>query len=48
VLDVADGLGPLLGPAERALVGRHFQITSQYEWMFWDAGYRQECWPLPS
>ncbi len=48
VLDVADGLGPLLGPAERALVERHFRITSQYEWMFWDAGYRQERWPVPS
>jgi thiaminase/transcriptional activator TenA len=46
VLDVADGLGPLLGPAERARVGRHFRVTSQYEWMFWDAGYRQEQWPV--
>jgi thiaminase (transcriptional activator TenA) len=45
VLDVADGLGPALGPAERVLVHRHFRITSQYEWMFWDAGYRQERWP---
>jgi thiaminase/transcriptional activator TenA len=47
VLDVADDLGPALGTAERARVGRHFKITSQYEWMFWDAGYRQERWPLP-
>jgi len=46
VLDVADGLGGQLGPAERALVGRHFRTTSQYEWMFWDAGYRQERWPV--
>jgi thiaminase (transcriptional activator TenA) len=46
VLDVADGLGGQLGPAECALVGRHFRITSQYEWMFWDAGYRQERWPV--
>lgn len=46
VLDVADGLGPSLGPAERALVGRHFRITAQYEWMFWDAGWRQERWPV--
>jgi thiaminase/transcriptional activator TenA len=47
VLDVADDLGPGLGTAERARVGRHFTVTSQYEWMFWDAGYRQERWPLP-
>jgi thiaminase/transcriptional activator TenA len=46
VLEVADGLGGQLGPAERALVGRHFRVTSQYEWMFWDAGYRQERWPV--
>jgi thiaminase/transcriptional activator TenA len=46
VLDVADALGPGLGSTERALVQRHFTVTSQYEWMFWDAGYRQERWPL--
>ena len=48
VLDVADGLGPGLGSTERALVHRHFRATSRYEWMFWDAGYRQEAWPLPA
>ncbi|HWG14392.1 MAG TPA: thiaminase II [Streptosporangiaceae bacterium] len=48
VLDVADALGPSLGSTERALVERHFRVTSQYEWMFWDAGYRQERWPLPA
>jgi len=47
VLDVADDLGPALGTAERARVERHFRVTSQYEWMFWDAGYRQEQWPRP-
>jgi thiaminase (transcriptional activator TenA) len=46
VRDVADDLGPALGPAERALVHRHFRVTSQYEWMFWDAGYRREQWPV--
>ncbi|HEY0934453.1 MAG TPA: thiaminase II [Trebonia sp.] len=46
VRDVADGLGPVVGPAERALMFRHFRVTSQYEWMFWDAGYRQEQWPV--
>ena len=47
VLDAGDALGPSLGAAERARVERHFRVTSQYEWMFWDAGYRQERWPLP-
>ena len=46
VLAVADGLGPGLGPAERAAVHRHFRTTSRYEWMFWDMGYRKEGWPV--
>jgi thiaminase (transcriptional activator TenA) len=46
VLDIADGLGPGLGAAERALVHRHFLTTSRYEWMFWDMGYREETWPV--
>jgi thiaminase/transcriptional activator TenA len=46
VLEVADGLGPGLGPSERTLVRRHFRATSRYEWMFWDMGYRKESWPL--
>jgi thiaminase (transcriptional activator TenA) len=46
VLDVADQLGPTLGAAERARVSRHFRVTSRYEWMFWDAGYRLEQWPV--
>jgi thiaminase (transcriptional activator TenA) len=48
VLAAADRLGPGLGAAERALVHRHFQVTSRYEWMFWDMGYRQESWPRPA
>ncbi|MBV9381125.1 MAG: thiaminase II [Streptosporangiaceae bacterium] len=46
VLAVTDKLGPGLAPAERALVHRHFQTTSRYEWMFWDMGYRMETWPV--
>jgi thiaminase (transcriptional activator TenA) len=46
VLDVTDQLGPELSPAERAKVHRHFRTTSQYEWMFWDMGYREESWPV--
>jgi thiaminase (transcriptional activator TenA) len=45
VLAVADRLGPGLGAAERARAHRHFRVTSRYEWMFWDMGYRQEAWP---
>ena len=46
VITIADGLGPVLAPSERALVHRHFRTTSRYEWMFWDMGYRKESWPL--
>jgi thiaminase (transcriptional activator TenA) len=46
VLTVTDKLGPGLAPAERDRVHHHFRITSRYEWMFWDMGYRQETWPI--
>jgi thiaminase (transcriptional activator TenA) len=46
VLDVTDALGPVISRAERDSVHRHFRATSRYEWMFWDMGYRQECWPV--
>jgi thiaminase/transcriptional activator TenA len=46
VLAVTDKLGPGLAPPERERVHRHFRITSRYEWMFWDMGYRREAWPI--
>ncbi len=46
VLAVADGLGPGLTPQEQARAHRHFRISSRYEWMFWEMGYRQESWPV--
>lgn len=46
VIAEADRVGASLSEAERALVGRHFRITSRYEWMFWDMGYRKESWPV--
>jgi thiaminase (transcriptional activator TenA) len=46
VLTLADRIGPELGEPERALARRHFCLTSQYEWMFWDAAWREEVWPL--
>jgi thiaminase (transcriptional activator TenA) len=45
VLDVTDRLGARLEPAERTRAGRHFRVTTRYEWMFWEMGYRQERWP---
>jgi thiaminase/transcriptional activator TenA len=46
VLTVTDKLGPALTAPERDLVHRHFRVTSRYEWMFWDMGYRRETWPV--
>jgi thiaminase/transcriptional activator TenA len=46
VLALADRIGPELSETESALAHRHFCLTSQYEWMFWDAAWREEVWPL--
>jgi thiaminase (transcriptional activator TenA) len=46
VLDLTDRLGPQLSEAERRRMARHFRTTSRYEWMFWDAGWRREAWPI--
>jgi thiaminase (transcriptional activator TenA) len=35
-----------LGHAELARVHQRFVTTSRYEWMFWDAAWRQERWPV--
>ena len=46
VLTYADSLADDLGPAERRRARQCFAITSRYEWMFWDAAWRLERWPL--
>jgi len=48
VLDVADRVGADLGGAEQRRAAAHFAVTAQYEWMFWDAAWRVEQWPLAS
>jgi len=48
VLELVDRVGSELGPAERRRAQRHVQVTARYEWMFWDAAYRCERWPLPA
>jgi thiaminase/transcriptional activator TenA len=45
VLDLTDALAPELGPADQRAMAEHFVMTSRYEWLFWDMGYRQERWP---
>ena len=46
VLAVADELDPVLAPRERQRMHQHFRVTSRYEWMFWDMGYRKQTWPI--
>jgi len=46
VLAVTDRLGAEVGPGERDRCHRHFSTTTRYEWMFWDAAYRELDWPV--
>jgi thiaminase/transcriptional activator TenA len=43
---VMDRVAVDLAPAERSRVVGHYRTTSRYEWMFWDAAWRRECWPV--
>lgn len=46
VLTVTDRIGAAASPDGLASMREHFATTSRYEWMFWDAGYRREQWPV--
>jgi thiaminase/transcriptional activator TenA len=46
VLVVADRVGAPLGAADAARARAHFATTARYEWMFWDAAWRRETWPV--
>lgn len=46
VLAVTDRIGAAASPREQRLMRRHFHATARYEWMFWDAAYRMEEWPV--
>ncbi|MBS1694858.1 MAG: thiaminase II [Actinobacteria bacterium] len=46
VLAVTDRIGPTLTPAQEAAARAHFVTTARYEWMFWDAAFRREQWPV--
>jgi thiaminase/transcriptional activator TenA len=46
VLALTDRVGAQASAAEQALMREHFRTTARYEWMFWDAGYRRETWPV--
>ncbi|MFJ6212018.1 thiaminase II [Streptomyces sp. NPDC092296] len=46
VLDLTDRIGEELSEAERRRATEHFTTTTRYEWMFWDAAWRGERWPV--
>lgn len=46
VLALTDRTGPTLGALDEARARGHFAATARYEWMFWDAAWRREGWPV--
>ncbi len=46
VLELTDRTGPTLSQPEKAVATAHFVTTARYEWMFFDAAYRREAWPV--
>jgi thiaminase (transcriptional activator TenA) len=46
VLELADRTGPTLTDAAETAARAHFATTARYEWMFFDAAYRREEWPV--
>jgi thiaminase/transcriptional activator TenA len=46
VLTLADNVGPDLSAADETCARAHFATTARYEWMFWDAAWRREEWPV--
>lgn len=46
VLEVVDRTGLVLSELDEARARAHFVTTARYEWMFFDAAYRLEAWPV--
>jgi thiaminase (transcriptional activator TenA) len=46
VLALVDRVGASVGAAEQAAMRAHVVTTSRYEWMFWDAAWHREAWPV--
>ncbi|MEY9943692.1 thiaminase II [Kitasatospora sp. GAS1066B] len=46
VLELTDRLGEQVSPTERRRIHEHVRTTTRYEWMFWDAAWRGEQWPV--
>jgi thiaminase/transcriptional activator TenA len=46
MIGVYDRAHAAAGPAEQGRMEACFLRCCQYEWMFWDAAYRHEAWPI--
>lgn len=46
VLALTDRVGATLADSEEEVARGHFALTARYEWMFFDAAYRREEWPV--
>jgi thiaminase/transcriptional activator TenA len=46
VLALVDRTGDGASASEEAAMREHVVTTSRYEWMFWDASWRRETWPV--
>lgn len=46
VLDIMNGVAVDLTASQKEAVKQHFIMTSKFEYMFWDMGYRQQMWDV--
>jgi thiaminase (transcriptional activator TenA) len=46
VIALTNGVAETLTAADQARVAEHFIMTSRFEYLFWDMGYRQQTWEV--
>ncbi|CAJ60211.1 MULTISPECIES: thiaminase II [Frankia] len=46
VVALTDRVGAFASEPELVRAADHFAVTARYEWMFWDAAWRRETWPI--
>ena len=46
VIALTNKVAETLSPEERERVAAHFVMTSRFEYMFWDMGYRRQAWEV--
>jgi thiaminase/transcriptional activator TenA len=46
VLDIMNSIAGSLTPTQKEQVKQHFIMTSKFEYMFWDMGYRKQGWEV--